>query len=135
MDIKLKGKLDGIDAAERIRDHQGIPTVFLTSYSDERTLARAKAIAPLSYLLKPITERDLHIAVEIALERSKFEWALADREHWLGAVLDQIPQPLLLAMPESTTIRLNRAAMQFRPAGRGGRDGSRDGHPAHGQAP
>ncbi|HEX2569164.1 MAG TPA: ATP-binding protein [Polyangia bacterium] len=113
MDIKLKGPLDGIEAAERIHEQQGTPTIFLTSYSDELTLSRAKAIAPLSYLLKPIAERDLRIAIEVALERSKFEQTLAERERWLGAILDQIPQPLLLTMPERTTIRLNQAAQRF----------------------
>lgn len=113
MDIKLKGTLDGVEAAERIHDQEGISTIFLTSYSDEHTLARAKAIMPLSYLLKPLSERDLRITIEVALERIQFEQTLAKRERWLGAVLDQIPQPLLLAMPESATIRLNRAARRF----------------------
>jgi len=42
MDIVLKGKMDGIEAAEQIHSLLDIPIVFLTSYSDEKILERAK---------------------------------------------------------------------------------------------
>jgi len=42
MDIRLRGSMDGIEAAQRIRDSVRIPVVFLTAYSDEATLRRAK---------------------------------------------------------------------------------------------
>ena len=42
MDIRLKGEIDGIEAAERIMGEMKIPVVYLTAHSDDRTLERAK---------------------------------------------------------------------------------------------
>ena len=38
MDIRLKGKLDGIEAATIIKDQFDIPIIYLTAYADEHTL-------------------------------------------------------------------------------------------------
>ena len=73
MDIQLEGELDGIDAAETIGTELGIPVVYLTAYSDEQTLARAKAARPSGYLLKPFEERELYTTVEIAIYRHQAE--------------------------------------------------------------
>jgi CheY-like chemotaxis protein len=75
MDIAIEGHLDGIETAEAIRDRWGIPVVFLTAYADSKRLERAKLAYPFGYLLKPLTDRDLKVTVEMALYVSK-----ADRE-------------------------------------------------------
>lgn len=49
MDIKLKGEMDGIEAAAQIRKHYDIPVVYLTAYSDESTVQRAKITAPSKF--------------------------------------------------------------------------------------
>ena len=67
MDIQLEADLDGIYAAERISNELSIPVVYLTAYSDERTLQRAKVARPFGYLLKPFEERELYTTVEIAI--------------------------------------------------------------------
>src|SRR5512137_2466468 len=46
MDIRLKGPMDGIEAAEAIRSRIDLPVIYLTSYSDSATLARAKLSEP-----------------------------------------------------------------------------------------
>ena len=69
MDIKLKGQMDGVEAAEVIRTRFGLPVVFLTAYADTETLARAKLTRPYGYLVKPFEDRDLRTTVEIALLR------------------------------------------------------------------
>lgn len=67
MDIHLAGALDGTEAAGQIHARLGIPVIYLTAYSDDDTLQRAKVAEPFAYLLKPFEERKLHTAVEIAL--------------------------------------------------------------------
>ena len=42
MDIRIKGEMDGIDAAEVIRNKFGIPVIFSTAYLDEERIERAK---------------------------------------------------------------------------------------------
>jgi len=76
MDIKLKGDMDGIDAAQRVRDEFNIPVVYLTAYSDENTLQRAKVTEPAGYLLKPFKDRELYATIEMALYKHKMEMEL-----------------------------------------------------------
>ena len=73
MDIMLKGALDGIDAADKIRSLFDIPVIYLTAHADENTLQRAKVTGPFGYIVKPFRERDLNIAIEFALYRYKMD--------------------------------------------------------------
>ena len=67
MDIKLKGPMDGIEAAAMIQSRYAIPVIYLTAFSDEETLERARPTLPLAYLIKPFVSSDLRAAVELAL--------------------------------------------------------------------
>lgn len=67
VDIILKGKKDGIDVANYIRDKYSTPIIFLTANSDMTTVQRAKAAKPNAYLLKPFSKADLYAAIEIAM--------------------------------------------------------------------
>jgi CheY-like chemotaxis protein len=68
MDIRLKGDMDGIEAAEQIRASHGVPVVYVTAYSDEDTLARARITEPRGYIVKPLNERTLCSTLERALQ-------------------------------------------------------------------
>ncbi len=78
MDIKIPGKLDGLGAAEIIREELDIPVIFVTSFADDATIEKAKITNPYGYVLKPFTELDLKVAIEIALSRKAAE--LKDKE-------------------------------------------------------
>ena len=80
MDIILKGKMDGVQAADSIRATLNIPVIFLTACADERTLQRAKVTEAFGYLLKPFEERELHGHIEIALYKHHMERALRESE-------------------------------------------------------
>jgi PAS domain S-box-containing protein len=73
MDIRIKGEMDGIEAAEEIRNKFGIPVIFSTAYLDEERIERAKITMPFGYVLKPIQERDLKVTIEMALYVSKVD--------------------------------------------------------------
>jgi len=59
MDIVLHGRMNGIDAASRIHNRFHVPVVFLSAYSDQITLARAKKAKPYGYIFKPFTSDEL----------------------------------------------------------------------------
>ena len=90
MDIKLKGSMDGIEAAQRIREKQNIPVIYMTAYADDKTLERAKVTEPYGYILKPFEERELHSTIEMALYKHEMEQKLKDHEHWLATTLRSI---------------------------------------------
>lgn len=73
MDIRLAGEMDGVEAAQQIRRSLDIPIIFLTAYSDDPTLERAKGAEPMGYLIKPFEQRELYTTVEMALHRSRAE--------------------------------------------------------------
>jgi diguanylate cyclase (GGDEF)-like protein len=80
VDINIEGDVDGIDTAAQIVERLGIPIIFVTAYSDERTLARARQTHPHGYLLKPFSERELHATIQMSLERHRTELALQRNE-------------------------------------------------------
>ena len=90
MDIVLRGRMDGIEAAVRIRTELDLPVVFLTGHADGATLERAKAAQPYGYVVKPFDDREVHTAIEIALYKHTMDSALRQREAWLSAVLQSI---------------------------------------------
>jgi CheY-like chemotaxis protein len=73
MDIMLKGKMDGIEAASQIRSCYNIPIIYLTAYADEKILERARITEPFGYIVKPFVNEDLKIAIEIALYKHRVE--------------------------------------------------------------
>ncbi|AEH60473.1 response regulator receiver protein [Methanosalsum zhilinae DSM 4017] len=73
MDIRLKGEMDGVEAASQIRDKFDIPVIYLTAYSDEEILERAKKTEPYGYILKPFKESELRTSIEVALHKHKME--------------------------------------------------------------
>jgi signal transduction histidine kinase len=83
MDIRLKGEMDGIATAEKIRTLFNIPVIYLTAYSDDDTLQRAKITEAYSYILKPFQVRELQINIEIALHRHNMERKLKESEEEL----------------------------------------------------
>ena len=69
MDIMLKGDMDGVKAAKEIKEKFDIPVVYLTAYSNNEILERAKTTEPLGYIIKPFDEKDLYSNIEVALHR------------------------------------------------------------------
>jgi CheY-like chemotaxis protein len=87
MDIRLKGNIDGIEAAEQITASLNVPITFLTAYADEATVERAKTTMPYGYILKPFQEGDIRSAAEVALYKHKMESMLASIQNWHAETL------------------------------------------------
>lgn len=73
MDVRLAGDLDGIQAGRVLREELGVPVVYVTAHADDVTRERARRTIPFGYLVKPFSDRELEIAVEVALERHRLE--------------------------------------------------------------
>jgi CheY-like chemotaxis protein len=69
MDIYLEGEIDGATAAREIHFELDVPVVYLTGYTDEQTLSRAKAAEPFGYIVKPYEPRELQTTIETALHQ------------------------------------------------------------------
>ena len=95
-DIRMRGAIDGIEAAGQIRRDYSIPVVVLTALDDEPTLQRAAESAPFAYLIKPFSQRELRSALMVALVRHRLELQLHDRERLLSALFATIRSALLV---------------------------------------
>ncbi len=80
MDIKLRGAVDGIEAARQIRSYRETPIIYLTAFADDNTIKRASLTQAYGYLIKPFEDRELHSAIEVALYKYKMEARLRETE-------------------------------------------------------
>lgn len=80
MDVKLAGKLDGVETAHIIQKDFDIPVVYLSAFHDNKLLERAKMTAPYSYLTKPVIESELIACIEMALYKHQFSEKLRKSE-------------------------------------------------------
>ena len=88
MDIHLEGDMDGIVAAREIRQRFHIPSLFVSAFSEDETLERAKLAEPLGYILKPFEVRELKANIELALYKHRLEEALRQSEARLQFALE-----------------------------------------------
>jgi two-component sensor histidine kinase len=89
MDIVLKGKMDGIETARRIRVQHDIPSIFLTAYADEEKIERAKVAQPFGYILKPFDKKELRVAIEMAYNKHKLDQKILESERSLKLALGE----------------------------------------------
>jgi len=90
MDIQLAGVMDGITASGHIRSAADVPIVFLTGYSQDPLLQRAKTTAPYGYLLKPVSQPELAATIEMALYRHRIDRQLKEHKEALEKAQDEL---------------------------------------------
>jgi len=114
MDIHLKGEMDGIEAADKIRtQYNNIPIVFLTAYADEATLERARITEPFGYILKPFEERELTTNIEIALYRQKAEKRVKDKEEYYRALIENASDLISIVDKDGIILYLSPSAVHL----------------------
>ncbi|MCV2355833.1 EAL domain-containing protein [Paucibacter sp. B2R-40] len=110
MDIQLGGGLDGISAAQAIRDRFSLPVVFLTAFAADETLARAKLTEPFGYILKPFSERELRTVLEMALYKHGAEARLRASALLSQTILDNMLDGVISIDAEGQIQSCNKAA-------------------------
>jgi len=110
MDIRLKGEMDGSEAAEQIHGRLGLPVIFLTAFSDEQTLLKARGSEPLGYLHKPCHDRELRTAIEMGLYRHRAERQLRESEQLHAAMLRSIGDAIIAVDAGGWIVLMNPVA-------------------------
>jgi PAS domain S-box-containing protein len=113
MDIQLEGQMDGVEVAIAIRKEMGIPVVFLTGNSDEQTIHRARMTEAFGYLHKPIQEREVHSALQLALHKAEMESRVRDERKWFATTLRYISDAVIAADATGAVKLVNLAAQQI----------------------
>jgi PAS domain S-box-containing protein len=110
MDVRIKGKLDGIETAEILKRRFGVAVLFLTAHADDATLARATAIEPHGYLMKPVKSAELRSAIEVSLYRHELEKRLHQRDRQFATALQSVSEAVVTVDLAGKITFMNAAA-------------------------
>lgn len=113
MDIFLKGEMDGIAAAEQIRQQLNIPVIYLTAYADHETIERAKLTKPLGYIIKPFNETELQVTIELALYQSQLERSLQQSQEQLETILQSMNDGVIATDRQGIVSFINPTAQEL----------------------
>ncbi|HRX15182.1 MAG TPA: response regulator [Spirochaetota bacterium] len=113
MDIGLSGEIDGIETAEKIIKEHNIPVIYLTASSDDETIDRTKDTYPYGFLLKPVSNRFMHITIEMALNRYDLESQLVKNRNLVNLTLNSILEAVIAVEQGGTIIYINDQALKI----------------------
>lgn len=101
MDISLKGDIDGINAASKIK-YLNIPVIFLTAYKNRSLIDRALKTDPYGYVLKPFDGEELKLTIDLALTKHA-------KITKMEGIIQETPVPLFFINNQHEVIFWNKA--------------------------
>jgi PAS domain S-box-containing protein len=110
MDIRIVGSVDGIHTAGLLRAAYRVPVVFLTSYSDETTIARAAREMPYGYLTKPFQSGELKATLQVALHKARVDARQSAAHRTMEATVDGMRDGVMMISPEGRVQFMNASA-------------------------
>jgi PAS domain S-box-containing protein len=113
MDIMLDDDMDGIQAAEEIREKYDIPVIYLTAYSDDPTLERAVKTQPYGYIHKPFEDRELITNIEIALYNHSQSRSVRQSEKKYREIIENVNDIIYSLDPNDTFEYVNPTTEKF----------------------
>ena len=113
MDIKMQGKIDGIQAAHTIVGELDNAIIFLTAYAEEDLIERAKALLPLAYVMKPVRREQLRAAIEIALNKQRMDRRIRESEYNFRAMAENANDGIWIVLPHGRPGFVNRRASEI----------------------
>ena len=113
MDIRLKGEMDGIETARRLRQQFDTPSIFLTAHTDDSTLARAQHTEPLGFIVKPFHESELQASLQMALHKHGLDRMRLTRAKEMEDTLEALAEAVVRTDDRGRTIYLNQAAERW----------------------
>ena len=111
LDIQLDHDEDGITLAQTLREQHGIPSIFITGYSEEAIIERARRAQPAAFLRKPFSDSELSVCLESVVERRIAGERLSLRLPGLEAVSQQLPQAVIGSDLDGNIVYLNPSAV------------------------
>ena len=67
MDIHIHGDKDGVETATELMKMKQVPLIYLTAFTDAKTVERVKHTNPSAFLTKPYNIDNVRIAIDLAL--------------------------------------------------------------------
>ncbi len=117
MDILLKGEMDGIETASRIRENFKVSIVYLTAHSDDSLLERARLTMPDGYIIKPFSDADLKSVIEMALFKNQQnlevgEDTVSENEEKYRTLFNSSPDNVIILGADGKLMDVNQAVLK-----------------------
>jgi PAS domain S-box-containing protein len=112
MNLRLKGRIDGIQTGSLIRDHYDIPVIYMIDYNSQATIRRAGATGPFGYIFRPFDSKQIFATIEIAVIRHELESKLQQSRQWLNTTLTSIGDGVIATDEQGLVRFINPVAMQ-----------------------
>ena len=113
MDITIKGDLNGIGTAQKIKEDYDIPVIFATAYLDELRIKAASIVIPFGYIVKPYSKENVKVTIEMALYIHENDKQRRTSEKLTKLLLDATPHPAMLIQRDRTIILANKIAREL----------------------
>lgn len=110
VDIMLPGEKDGIEIIEELNLTYNIPVIFITAYDEEEITNRLQKTGPYGYILKPFDEKELIVAVHIAIHHHSIERKLQEKNLWITSILNTITDIVVVINFEKEITFMNTVA-------------------------
>lgn len=101
MDVMLSGSMNGIEAAAAVRAHMDIPIIYLSAYAEDTLLSQAQATDPYAYLVKPVQDRELQAAIQVAFHKHAVNQQLTESENRFRQVVESASEVFWLRSKET----------------------------------
>ena len=113
LDINIVGSMDGIQTARLLQNTYQVPVIFITSASDQNTVARAAKLSLYGYLVKPFKCNELKASMQLALEKSASDSAREFAREAVEAAVGSLPEGVLTVTLDHQVKFMNRAAEEM----------------------
>ena len=110
MDIHLRGEMDGIQTATKLRQEYDIPVIFLSAYTDPQTVKLAIQAEPYAYLAKPFSEQELYTTIEATIYRHQLDKALREREQGYATLFQSLREGVIVTDSRGHITFMNQQA-------------------------
>lgn len=94
VDICLSGSINGLQVADLIMNRFEVPVLYLTDYS--KTINKSRLTEPFNYITKPVTEQDLHLAIEMALYKHQAKRKLREEKQRFIAIIKSMGAAVII---------------------------------------
>lgn len=113
MDIKLKGDWDGVRTAEEILKQHDCPIIYLTAFTDQEIVERAKNTNPFGYVLKPFRHKELRTMIELSLHNHKREQQSRERQQKVMDLLTHSHEAIIVTDEKGWIQFMNPLAIEL----------------------
>lgn len=113
MDIRLRGAMDGVTAAEELYICANVPVVFLTAFGDAGTRRRASFTGAYGFLMKPVAPPALASTVDLAIDKHRELTSLRQTTEWHRAATEGIDLAVVVTSANGIVRFMNRSAQQM----------------------